>query len=136
LNEFILKAIAQGLHKQKIKTLLINAGWNEKFIERYVDEFYRLNAGAIIRLRRKRHKQIEKGIFQLIDEIKEELKHPSIEKHYPVKIGKKKKKEITKTKKAPKINKHKADEKSLIFIERINKLIDHIDEELEKLKKF
>jgi len=136
LNEFILKAIARGLHKQKIKTLLINAGWNEKFIERYVDEFYKLNAGAIIRLRRKRHKQIEKGIFQLIDEIKEELKHPSIEKHYPVKIGKKKKKEITKTKKAPKINKHKADEKSLIFIERINKLIDHIDEELEKLKKF
>jgi len=136
LNKFILKAMEQGLNKPKIKTLLINAGWNAKFIEKYVDKFYKLNAGLILRLRRMRHEQIEKGIFQLIDEIKEELKHPSIEKHYPVKISKKKKKEIIKTKKAPKINRHKADEKSSILIEKINKLIDHIDEELEKLKKF
>ncbi|RLE44123.1 hypothetical protein DRJ16_02815, partial [Candidatus Woesearchaeota archaeon] len=136
LNEFILKAIARGMNKQKIKTLLINAGWNAKFVEKYVDKFYKMNAGLIIRLRRKRHEQIEKSVFKLIDEIKEELKHPSIEKHYPVKISKKKKEKAAKATKVLKKGKRKKDEKSSNLIEKINKLIDHIDEELEKLKKF
>ncbi|RLE40302.1 hypothetical protein DRZ77_02670, partial [Candidatus Woesearchaeota archaeon] len=54
LNEFILRGITQGMSKQEIKTLLIDAGWDEKFIEKYVDKFFKLNAALIIRLRRKR----------------------------------------------------------------------------------
>jgi len=81
LNEFILKAIARGLHKQEIKSLLINAGWNAKLIEKYLDKFYKINAGVIIRLRRIRHELEKKEkllptaerIDKLLSRVDEEL---------------------------------------------------------------